>query len=196
MSENLQKELFHKKNTLLLIKRVICISKPLTNFFMQACIDCNHILFRLVEEYARSHEYWFVSAGTFLETLMRENPDDDDSFRNYSSDTNFSYAELVKQYSSRDVVDFYALALSNCFFVSSDMNRKVARYFYRVLKTGGCSKTLMRASMIVQLQKVLTAPENWHQRNADLLTVGRLMVRQFSAMVRESPLFIIQSFFN
>lgn len=195
-SANLQRELFRCKTFLLMTKRTIAVAKPVSKYFLHICAECNHILFKLVERYAADHQYWYVSSAPhIIETLARADPDCEEMM-SYGSEANYSWTNFMRNYSSRDIVDFYALLLSNCQFEKAATNRQVARFFYRMIKNEDCSQFLMRPSLVVMLQKVLAGPGLWMQQNVDLVTTSRLIVRNFSNRILADPFALIRSFFN
>lgn len=197
VSKNLQKEIFHNKNSILLIKRVVSVSKPLMKYFSSIIIESNHILFKLIESYSKIHPYWYVNASSFMEHLLKEEAADEDGDGHcYGSDSNFSYETLIKLYSTRDIVDFYCFALGDCLHETISTNKKLARYFYRVLNSENSYKSVMRPSLIVQLQKAVASPAGWSLQNSDLFVVSKKIVRKFSNHVKNDPTFLIMSFFN
>lgn len=195
-SDYLQKELFHSKTTLMVTKRVITNSKPVLKYFAHICLDCNDILFKLVEAYGQQHPYWNVTSSSHVFEQLSALDDEDDTIRVLGAESNFSYSALVKYYSARDIVDFYAGLLANCQFESIKTNNKVAHYLYRMVKHPDYFHAVMRPSMIVQLQRVLSSSSTWMSANADLVTAGKKMVRKYSNLAKCDPMYLIQSFFN
>lgn len=196
VSKNIQKQLLHSKNVLLLVKRVIIVSKPVMKYFLHLCLECNDILLKLTKKYSESHEYWHVSSLSCAEIFSRENDVESSVEFNIGHESNFNFESLVKHYSSREVVDFYCHSLSNCNFESKDLNDITARYLYYVAKSEYFHKSLMRPSIIVQLQKVVAGPTTWMQHNRDLVIVANKIVRKFSALIMSDPSHLVLSFFN
>ncbi len=195
-SDYLQKELFHSKTMLMVVKRVISCSKPVLKYFAHICLDCNNILFKLVDAYGVQHPYWFVSSSPQLFSQISNNDENCEAVQVLGAESNFSYARLIKHYSSRDIVDFYAALLANCQFETIDTNSKVAQFLYRVLKDPECMHALMRPSIIVQLQRVLSASLTWTLSNSDLITVSKKVVRNYCNLIKKDPMYLIESFFH
>lgn len=195
VSKNIQKQLLHSKNVLLLSKRIITVSKPVIKYFLHICIECNDILLKLTKKYSESHEYWHVSSLSCAEIFSRENDTEGSVEFNYGHETNFNLESLLKHYSSREIVDFYSQALGNCNFESKELNDMNARYLYYVIKSKSYM-SLMRPSIIVNLQKVVAGPTTWMQHNRDLVVVANKIVRQFSKLISSDPSQLVLSFFN
>lgn len=196
VSKNIQNQLLHSKNVLLLIKRVIMIVKPLMKHFLQICMECNDILFKLTKKYSESHGYWHVSSLSCAATLQRDTEGEINENFNMGQESNFNFESLIKHYSSRDVVDFYCLNLINCHFESIDINNMLARYFYFIIKSESFYKSLMRPSIIVQLQKVIASPNSWMNQNKDLVIAANKIIRKFSLLINSDPSNLVLSFFN
>ena len=196
VSRNIQKQLLHCKNVLLLIKRVITISKPAMKYFLRITIECNDVLFNLTKKYSTSHGYWHVSSLSCAEIFSRENDSESCEALNMGQESNFTFESLIQHYSSREVVDFYCHALDNCQFESKEFNSMIARFLYFVLKSEKFFKALMRPSIIVSLQKVIAASSCWIQRNQDLVIAAKKVVRKFSSLLISDPSYLVLSFFN
>lgn len=196
VSKNLQKQLLHSKNVLLLVRRVIMVAKPVMKHFIHICIECNDILFKLTKKYSLSHEYWHVSSLTCSEIFSRENDSENYDNFNTGQESNFNFESLIKHYSSREVIDFYGFALMNCQFEARDFNSMIARFLHFVVKSEHFFKSLMRPSIIVKLQIVATAPESWIKQNQDLVITSNKIVRKFSSLIISDPTNLVLSFFN
>ena len=192
VSKNLQKRILYNKNVILLIKRVINVSKPLMNYFLPICIESNDILLKLIKKYSESHPYWYVSSLSCTEYFSRENDSE-----GYGSgiESNFNFEALIKFYSSREVVEFYCHALNNCQFESKEFNCMIARYLYFVIKSE-YFKSLMRPSIITQLQKIVALHSSWAQQNQDLVLAANKIIRKFSSLIIADPAFLVLAFFN
>lgn len=196
VSKNIQKQLLHSKNVLLLIRRVIMISKPVIKYFLHICIECNDILFKLTKKYSETHEYWHVSSLSCAEIYSRENDSEGSDDFNIGQESNFNFESLVKHYSSRETVEFYCQALTNCSYEHKDFNNMIARYLYFVIKSEYFYKSLMRPSVIVLLQKVINGNNSWMQHNKDLVVAANKIVRKFSSLLMDDPSYLVISFFN
>ena len=196
VSKNIQNQLLHSKNVLLLIRRVIMIAKPLMKYFLQICIECNDILYKLTKKYSDSHGYWHVSSLSCAAIYQKDNDAEISEIMNMGQESNFNFDSLLKNYSSRDVVDFYCQSLINCHFESTEINNMVAHYFYFIVKSENHFKSLMRPSIIVQLQKVIAAPNTWMNQNKDLVIVANKIIRKFSMLIMSDPSNLVLSFFN
>ena len=195
-SDYLQKELFHSKTMLMVTKRVITSSKPVLKYFTHICLDCNNILFKLMEEYGKEHPYWSVSSSSQVFAHFANKDDDDEVIRVLGAEHNFSYSAFVKHYSARDIVDFYATLLANCQFESVDTNNKVAQFLYRVVKHPDYLHALMRPSIVVQLQRVLSASSTWTSHNSALITASKKIVRSYCNLIKKDPMYLIESFYH
>ena len=196
VSKNIQKQLLHSKNVLLLIRRVIMISKPVMKYFLHICIECNDILFKLTKKYSETHEYWHVSSLSCAEIFSRENDSEGSDDFNIGQESNFNLESLVKHYASRENVEFYCQALTNCCYEHKDFNNMIARYLYFVIKSEHFYKSLMRPSVIVLLQKIINGSNSWMQHNKDLVVAGNKIVRKFSSLLIADPTYLVISFFN
>jgi hypothetical protein len=195
-SEDLQKELFHSKTMLMVTKRVITNSKPVLKYFTHICLDCNNILFKLIEAYGEEHPYWNVSSSAQVFAHFANHDDDNDAVRVLGAESNFSYSALIKHYSAREIVDFYSALLANCQFEITETNNKVAQYMYRVVKHPDYLHGLMRPSIIVQLQRVLSASSTWSSQNTDLITACKKVVRNYCNLIKKDHMYLIESFFH
>lgn len=196
VSANIQKQLLHSKNVLLLIRRVIMISKPVIKYFLHICIECNDILFKLTKKYSENHEYWHVSSLSCAEIFSRENDLEGSDDFNIGQESNFNFESLVKHYSSREVVEFYCQALTNCSYEHKNYNNMIGRYLYFVIKSEYFYKSLMRPSVIVLLQKIINGNNSWMQHNKELVIVANKIVRKFSSLLMADPSYLVLSFFN
>lgn len=196
VSRNIQKQLLHSKNVLLLIRRAIMIAKPVIKYFIHICIECNDILFKLTKKYSETNEYWHVSSLSCAEIFSRENDLESSDDFNTGQESNFNLESLVKHYASRETVEFYCQALANCNYESKEFNNMIARYFYFVIKSENFYKSLMRPSVIVLLQKVINGDNSWMQHNRDLVVVANKIVRKFSSLIMSDPSYLVISFFN
>lgn len=197
VSKNIQNQLLHSKNVLLLTRRVIMIAKPLMKYFLQTCIECNDILFKLTKKYSESHGYWHVSSLSCAAIYEKDNDAESHEILNMGGqESNFNFDSLVKHYSARDIVDFYCQSLINCHFETTETNNMVARYFYFIIKSESFYKSLMRPSIIVQLQKVIAAPNSWMNQNKDLVIASNKIIRKFSSLIMSDPSNLVLSFFN
>lgn len=196
VSRNIQKQLLHSKNVLLLTRRAIMIAKPVIKYFLHVCIECNDILFTLTKKYAEAHEYWHVSSLSCAEIFSRENDSEGSDDFNIGQESNFNFESLVKHYSSRETVEFYCQALTNCCYESKEFNSMMARYLYFVIKSEHFYKALMRPSVIVLLQKVINGDNSWIQHNKDLVVAANKIVRKFSSLLISDPSYLVISFFN
>lgn len=196
VSKNIQNQLLHSKNVLLLIRRVIMISKPLMKYFLHICIECNDILFKLTKKYSETHGYWHVSSLSCAAIYQRDNDAENYESLNMGQESNFNFESLLKHYSARDVVEFYFQSLINCQFESAETNNMVARYLYFIIKSEEFHKCLMRPSIVVQLQKVIAAPNSWMDQNKDLVIASNKIIRKFSQLIMSDPSNLVLSFFN
>jgi hypothetical protein len=196
VSKNILKQILHSKNVILLIKRIMIISKPLMKYFVELCIDSNDVLFKLVKDYSASHKYWYVSSLSCAEIYSRENDTESGDVLNLGHESNFNFDSLLKHYSSRDVVDFYCHCLNNCDFESKGFNSKLARYYFHIIKSEYFFQVLMRPSIISQLQKIVTASPSWMQNNKDLVIVSNKIIRRFCSLILADPTNLVMSFFN
>lgn len=196
VSKNIQNQLLHSKNVLLLVRRVIIIAKPLTKYFLHLCIECNDVLFKLTKKYSQYHSYWHVSSLSCAAIYQKDNELDLQEFFNMGQESNFNFETLIKYYSSRDVVGFYCQCLLNCQYEPSEINNMVARYLYFLVKSDSFYKSLMRPSIVVQLQNVIAAPDSWKNNNNDLIISSKKIIRKFSLLIKSDPSNLVLSFFS
>lgn len=194
VAKNIQAELLHSRTVILMMKRIISSTRTIWPLMVDVCVDANHAFLQFIENYSKTHEYWYVAAEGFhgfsdsIEELEKSKVD---------HETNFSLESYLKHYSSTDLVEFYTYALSDCQHKSVTFNHKVARYLYKICKaSAGIYNSILKPSVLLQCTKALGGNNAWRGKNSELVTVCNSIVRRYSTFAKNDPLFVLSSFFN